>query len=46
MTETEDQVTERDEQGGDPELGTCHICGQEFGTQEELFTQRLLPLTA
>lgn len=36
MTGMEDIVTERDEQAGDPELGTCHICGQEFGTQEEL----------
>ena len=32
----DDLVTERDEQGGDPELGTCHICGKEFRTQEEL----------
>jgi hypothetical protein len=26
-------MTERNEQGGDPEIGVCHVCGQEFGTQ-------------
>ena len=40
-TEMDDLVTERDEQGGDPELGTCHICGKEFRTQEEL-SKRLM----
>jgi hypothetical protein len=27
---------EREEQGGDGELGTCHICGETFPTQEAL----------
>lgn len=36
MKRMEDVVSEREEQGGDPEIGTCHICGHEFGTQEEL----------
>lgn len=26
-------MTERDEQGGDPEIGVCHVCGQTFETQ-------------
>jgi hypothetical protein len=26
-------MTEQDEQGGDPEVGVCHVCGQEFDTQ-------------
>jgi hypothetical protein len=26
-------VTETDEQRGDPEIGVCHICAQEFDTQ-------------
>lgn len=29
-------MNERQEQGRDPEIGTCHICGRKFGTQEEL----------
>ena len=26
-------MTETDEQRGDPEIGICHVCGQEFATQ-------------
>lgn len=26
-------MTERTEQRGDPEIGVCHVCGQEFDTQ-------------
>jgi hypothetical protein len=26
-------MTERDEQRGDPEIGVCHVCKQEFDTQ-------------
>lgn len=26
-------MTERDEQGGDPETGVCHVCEQRFDTQ-------------
>jgi hypothetical protein len=26
-------MTEQDEQRGDPEVGVCHVCGQEFKTQ-------------
>ncbi len=26
-------MTERDEQGGDAEVGVCHVCGKEFDTQ-------------
>jgi Zinc finger, C2H2 type len=29
-------MSERREQGGDGETGVCHICGETFGTQEEL----------
>ena len=29
-------MSERTEQGGDDEIGTCHICGQAFSTQEVL----------
>ena len=29
----EEPMTERDEQRGDPEIGVCHVCGQEFDTQ-------------
>jgi len=29
-------MSEIDEQRGDPEIGTCHICGQTFSTQEAL----------
>ena len=29
-------MTERTEQAGDGEVGTCHICGTTFNTQEEL----------
>ena len=27
------QMSERDEQRGDPEIGVCHVCGQTFDTQ-------------
>jgi hypothetical protein len=26
-------MTQRDEEGGDPEVGVCHVCGKEFPTQ-------------
>ena len=26
-------MTERTEQEGDPEVGVCHVCGNEFPTQ-------------
>jgi hypothetical protein len=26
-------MTERDEQGGDPEIAVCHVCEQTFETQ-------------
>lgn len=26
-------MTEQDEQGGDPEVGVCHVCGQKFESQ-------------
>jgi C2H2 type zinc finger protein len=29
-------MSEREEQSGDKEIGTCHICGRTFSTQEEL----------
>lgn len=29
-------MTERDEQAGSGEIGTCHVCDREFSTQEEL----------
>jgi hypothetical protein len=29
-------MSERDQQGGDHEMGTCHMCGQTFNSQEEL----------
>ena len=29
-------MTERDEQRGDDETGTCHVCGLTFSTQREL----------
>ena len=29
----EDWMTETDEQGGDAEIATCHMCGQTFPTQ-------------
>ena len=29
-------MSERIEQGGDGELGTCHICGEVFSTQQLL----------
>lgn len=29
-------MSEREEQGGDPEVGTCHVCGKAFPTQEDL----------
>jgi hypothetical protein len=33
---TEAAMNEQDSQGGDPEIGTCHMCGEEFPTQLEL----------
>jgi len=30
------RTSEREEQSGDKEIGTCHICGRTFSTQEEL----------
>ena len=29
-------MSAREEQSGDIDIGTCHICGQTFSTQEEL----------
>jgi Zinc finger, C2H2 type len=29
-------VSERETQTGDGEVGTCHVCGQTFSSQEEL----------
>jgi hypothetical protein len=29
-------MSEREKQRGDPEVGTCHVCGETFPTQEEL----------
>jgi uncharacterized C2H2 Zn-finger protein len=29
-------MTEVDEQGGDPEIGRCHVCGKEFSSQRDL----------
>lgn len=29
-------MSERETQGGDPEVGVCHVCGRTFATQEEL----------
>jgi hypothetical protein len=29
-------VSERSEQGGDGEIGICHVCGDTFPTQEAL----------
>jgi Zinc finger, C2H2 type len=29
-------MSERETQGGDGELGACHICGRTFPRQEEL----------
>jgi hypothetical protein len=26
-------MTEQDEQPGDPEIGVCHVCGEEFDTR-------------
>jgi hypothetical protein len=31
-------VSERTEQRGDPQIGTCHICERGFPTREELST--------
>lgn len=31
-------MAERERQGGDAEIGTCHVCGARFQTQEELLT--------
>jgi len=33
------RTSEREEQSGDKEIGTCHICGRTFSTQEELSKQ-------
>jgi hypothetical protein len=30
------RVSERTTQRGDGEIGTCHVCGATFATQEEL----------
>jgi hypothetical protein len=27
---------EADEQRGNSEIGTCHVCGEEFASQEDL----------
>lgn len=32
----EEPMSEVDEQGGDEEIATCHMCGQTFPTQLEL----------
>lgn len=29
-------MSEVEQQGGDPEVGTCHVCGQTFNSQAEL----------
>jgi hypothetical protein len=29
-------MSEQESQGGDPEIGTCHMCGEVFPTQLEL----------
>jgi hypothetical protein len=29
-------VSEVEQQKGDPEVGTCHVCGQTFDSQTEL----------
>lgn len=29
-------MSEVERQGGDPEVGTCHVCGRTFASQEEL----------
>jgi len=29
-------MTERDEQRGEDEVGTCHVCGRTFPTQRDL----------
>ena len=31
-------MSEREEQAGDGETAVCHVCRQEFATQEELLT--------
>lgn len=38
-------MTERDEQRGDPEVGTCHVCGGTFDTQLAL-SQHLMDVHA
>jgi hypothetical protein len=38
-------MTEQDEQRGDPEIGVCHVCGQEFDTQLAL-SQHLMDVHA
>jgi hypothetical protein len=30
------RMSEREDQSGDKEIGTCHICGRTFSTHEEL----------
>jgi hypothetical protein len=34
-------MSEREHQGGDGEIGLCHVCGKVFATQERL-SQHLL----
>jgi hypothetical protein len=29
-------MSERERQRGDGEVGTCHVCGRTFSTQEDL----------
>ena len=29
-------MSEADTQRGDGQIGLCHVCGERFGTQEEL----------
>jgi hypothetical protein len=29
-------MSEVDQQAGDPEIGTCHVCGETFPSQTEL----------
>ena len=36
MDAKEVAVSERENQAGDAELGTCHICARTFATQEGL----------
>jgi hypothetical protein len=34
-------MSERENQGGDPEVAVCHLCGKTFATQE-LMSQHLM----